>query len=204
MQGYSRIAAEALKQGLENVTHVMLQGGVGGLAAGVVSEFWGRLGADRPTVLVVEPVQADCLLQSARQGRAATASGSVDSVMAGLACGEASPLAWRFLENSVDAFLTIEDDSAIAAMGRFARGSDREPPLVVGECGAAGLAALEGLSEEDRGSLGLDETATVLLINTEGATAPAVYASLVGETAEAVAARRDAWHPRSPDSRSAS
>lgn len=204
MQGYSRIAAEALKQGLENVTHVMLQGGVGGLAAGVVSEFWGRLGADRPTVLVVEPVQADCLLQSARQGRAATASGSVDSVMAGLACGEASPLAWRFLENSVDAFLTIEDDSAIAAMGRFARGSDREPPLVVGECGAAGLAALEGLSEEDRGSLGLDETATVLLINTEGATAPAVYASLVGETAEAVAARRDAWHPRSANSRSAS
>ena len=77
MQGYSRIAAEALKQGLENVTHVMLQGGVGGLAAGVVSEFWGRLGADRPTVLVVEPMQADCLLQSARQGRAATASGSV-------------------------------------------------------------------------------------------------------------------------------
>lgn len=204
MQGYSRIAAEALKQGLENVTHVMLQGGVGGLAAGVVSEFWGRLGADRPSVLVVEPVQADCLLQSARQGRAATASGSVDSVMAGLACGEASPLAWRFLENSVDAFLTIEDDSAIAAMGRFARGSDREPPLVVGECGAAGLAALEGLSEEDQGSLGLDETATVLLINTEGATAPAVYASLVGETAEAVAARRDAWHPRSPNSRSAS
>ena len=203
MQGYSRIAAEALKQGLENVTHVMLQGGVGGLAAGVVSEFWGRLGADRPTVLVVEPVQADCLLQSARQGRAATARVLWIRSWQGLPAGKL-PLAWRFLENSVDAFLTIQDDSAIAAMGHFARGSDREPPLVVGECGAAGLAALEGLSEEDRGSLGLDETATVLLINTEGATAPAVYASLVGETAEAVAARRDAWHPRSPNSRSAS
>ena len=101
MQGYSRIAAEALKQGLENVTHVMLQGGVGGLAAGVVSEFWGRLGADRPTVLVVEPVQADCLLQSARQGRAATASGSVDSVMAGLACGEAPPWLGAFLKTAL-------------------------------------------------------------------------------------------------------
>lgn len=203
MQGYSRIAAEALTQAPKGLTHVVLQGGVGGLAAGVVSEFWGRLGAARPTFLVVEPVQADCLLQSARQGRAGTATGSVDSVMAGLACGEASPLAWRFLENSVDAFLTIEDDAAIAAMRRLAQGSDREPPLVVGECGAAGLAALEGLSAEDRLALGLDESASVLLINTEGATAPAVYASLVGETAEAVAARRDAWSPLSSNPRSA-
>ena len=195
MQGYSRIAAEALAQAPENFSHVVLQGGVGGLAAGVVSEFWGRLGAERPTVLVVEPVQADCLLQSAREGRAASATGSVDSVMAGLACGEASPLAWRFLETSVDAFLTIEDGAAIAAMRRLAQGSDREPPLVVGECGAAGLAALEGLSAEDRAALGLDETASVVLINTEGATAPAVYAALVGEPAEAVATRRDQWQP---------
>ena len=204
MQGYSRIAAEALAQAPEGFTHVVLQGGVGGLAAGVVCEFWGRQGADRPTVLVVEPVQADCLLQSAREGRAASATGCVDSVMAGLACGEASPLAWRFLENSVDAFLTIEDDAAIAAMRRLAEGSEREPPLVVGECGAAGLAALEGLAAEDRLALGLDETASVLLINTEGATAPAVYAALVGATAEAVAARRDAWHPPSSTPRSAS
>lgn len=195
MQGYSRIAAEALAQAQENFSHVVLQGGVGGLAAGVVSEFWGRLGADRPTVLVVEPVQADCLLQSAREGRAASATGSVDSVMAGLACGEASPLAWRFLETSVDAFLTIEDGAAVAAMRRLAQGSDREPPLVVGECGAAGLAALEGLSAEDRAALGLDETASVVLINTEGATAPAVYAALVGDSAEAVATRRDQWQP---------
>jgi diaminopropionate ammonia-lyase family len=195
MQGYSRIAAEALAQAGENFSHVVLLGGVGGLAAGVVSEFWGRLGADRPTVLVVEPVQADCLLQSAREGRAASATGSVDSVMAGLACGEASPLAWRFLETSVDAFLTIEDGAAIAAMRRLAQGSDREPPLVVGECGAAGLAALEGLSAEDRAALGLDETASVVLINTEGATAPAVYAALAGDSAEAVATRRDQWQP---------
>ena len=204
MQGYSRIAAEALAQAPEGFSHVVLQGGVGGLAAGVVGEFWGRQGADRPTVLVVEPVQADCLLQSAREGRAASATGSVDSVMAGLACGEASPLAWRFLETSVDAFLTIEDDAAIAAMRRLAEGSKREPPLVVGECGAAGLAALEGLRAEDRAALGLDETASVLLINTEGATAPAVYAALVGDSAEAVAARRDAWHPPSLNPRSAS
>ena len=84
MQGYSRIAAEALAQAPENVTHVVLQGGVGGLRRGGGERVWGRQGADRPTVLVVEPVQADCLLQSAREGRAASATGSVDSVMADL------------------------------------------------------------------------------------------------------------------------
>ena len=57
------------------------------------------------------------------------------------------------------------------------------------------LAAVEGLSAEDRAALGLDERASVLLINTEGATAPAVYAALVGDSAEAVAARRDQWQP---------
>lgn len=197
MQGYSRIAAEALAQAPEGVTHVVLQGGVGGLAAGVISEFWGRLGPERPTFLVVEPAQADCLLQSAQLGRAAAATGAVDSVMAGLACGEASPLAWRFLEHSVDAFLTIKDEAAVAAMRRLAAGSTREPPQVVGECGAAGLAALAGLSTGDRQALGLNELASVLLINTEGATAPTVYASLVGASAAAVAARRDQWQPRS-------
>ena len=43
--------------------------------------------------------------------------------MAGLACGETSPLAWRFLAASVDYFMTIEDDQAIAAMRRLAAGS---------------------------------------------------------------------------------
>ena len=75
-------------------THVVLQGGVGGMAAGVVSHFWERYGAARPTFIVVEPEQADCLLQSARSGKASRATGSVDSMMAGLACGETSPLAW--------------------------------------------------------------------------------------------------------------
>jgi diaminopropionate ammonia-lyase len=103
MQGYGTVAAEIVetcewKTGTAApFTQVFLQGGVGGLAAGIVSYLWEIYGVARPTFVVVEPEQADCLYQSAIEGRAAKATGSVDSVMAGLACGETSPLDWRDL-----------------------------------------------------------------------------------------------------------
>lgn len=201
MQGYGVIAQEVVEQtggaaGCEGAfTHVFLQGGVGGLAAGLVSYFWAHQGLARPTFIVVEPAQADCLLQSAMQGRAAKATGSVDSVMAGLACGETSPLAWRFLQPCVDAFMTIEDAQAVAAMRHLAQGGHRDIPIVAGESGVAGFAALQLLRSrpECAGLLGLEPSSRVLLINTEGATAPSVYADLVGERAESVLERQSVW-----------
>ncbi|HZW20326.1 diaminopropionate ammonia-lyase [Noviherbaspirillum sp.] len=201
MQGYGTIAAELLAQ--ESVgykatspySHVFLQGGVGGLAAGVVSYLWERFGAQRPAFIVVEPVQADCLFQSAIQGAPARATGSVDSVMAGLACGETSPLAWRFLAPAVDFFQTVTDDEAVAAMRLLAEGNAEDIPVVGGESGVAGLAGLLALSEdaELRGQVGLDASSSILLVNTEGATAPSIYASLIGGPAEAVLERQRAW-----------
>ena len=201
MQGYGTIAEEVVEQtggraGQPGAfTHVFLQGGVGGLAAGVASYFWEFHGAQRPRFLVVEPAQADCLLQSAIQGRPARATGSVDSVMAGLACGETSPLAWRFLEPCVDTFMTIEDDQAVAAMRVLAQGSERDRPTLAGESGVAGLAGLQALRTDAALSAqaGLDEHSRVLLISTEGATAPATYAELVGESAASVLRRQAAW-----------
>jgi diaminopropionate ammonia-lyase len=204
MQGYGTIAAEVVEQtgALANeagaFTHVFLQGGVGGMAAGLASYFWEYHGAQRPRFIVVEPRQADCLFQSAFQGRAARATGSVDSVMAGLACGETSPLAWRFLQPCIDDFMTIEDDAAVQAMRVLAEGSDKDIPIVAGESGVAGLAGLQALRNEAAASrqVGLDEHSRVLLVNTEGATAPAVYEELVGETADAVLRRQARWLAR--------
>ncbi|WKB51792.1 diaminopropionate ammonia-lyase [Eleftheria terrae] len=199
MQGYGLIAEELLQDTPAGApcpyTHVFLQGGVGGLAAGIVSHFWERHGAGRPCFIVVEPEQADCLLQSARLGRPARASGSVDSLMAGLACGEASPLAWRFLQPAVDHFMTVSDAQAQAAMRLLARGADGDLPIVSGESGAAGLAGLLALvaQPELARQTGLGPQARVLLINTEGATAPAVYQSLVGQPAAAVLQAQARW-----------
>ena len=205
MQGYGTIAAELIEQTGAQAgqpgafTHVFLQGGVGGLAAGVAATLWEYQGAARPCCIVVEPAQADCLMQSALQGRPARATGSVDSVMAGLACGETSPLAWRFLDPGIDHFMTVEDSAAIAAMRTLAAGSAQDVPIVAGESGAAGLAALQVLRSDPAlaAQAGLDAQARVLLINSEGATAPQVYQELVGEAAASVAARQTRWQAQS-------
>lgn len=206
MQGYGAIAEEIVEQTSAQrgragaFTHVFLQGGVGGMAAGLASYFWEYHGAQRPCVISVEPAQADCLLQSAIQGRPAKATGTVDSVMAGLACGETSPLAWRFLQPCVDAFMTIEDEQAIEAMRTLAQGSERDTPIVAGESGVAGLAALEWLRSDPQRSeqVGLTAESRVLIISTEGATAPREYTRLVGQSAEQVLQRQQAWQAAHP------
>ncbi|MEY8170223.1 diaminopropionate ammonia-lyase [Burkholderia multivorans] len=200
MQGYGTVAAEIVEQSGARpdrpaYTHVFLQGGVGGLAAGIVSYLWEFHGAHRPRFVVVEPQQADCLYQSALAGKPSRATGSVDSVMAGLACGETSPLAWRFLQPAVDDFMTIADAEAIDAMRVLATGRDGDVPIVAGESGAAGLAGLAVLLKDRAQAtrVGLDRDSRVLIVNTEGATAPDTYRELVGETADAVLARQAAW-----------
>lgn len=201
MQGYGAIAEEIVEQtsaqrGMPGAfTHVFLQGGVGGMAAGLASYFWEYHGPQRPCFISVEPAQADCLLQSSIQGRPAKATGTVDSVMAGLACGETSPLAWRFLQPCVDVFMTIEDEQAIEAMRALAQGSERDTPIVAGESGVAGLAALEWLRSDPQRSeqVGLTAESRVLIISTEGATAPREYTRLVGQSAEQVLQRQQAW-----------
>lgn len=201
MQGYGTIAEEIVEQSGARpdeagpFTHVFLQGGVGGMAAGVASYFWEFHGVRRPRFIIVEPAQADCLIQSAIQGCAAKATGSVDSVMAGLACGDTSPLAWKFLQPCVNHFMTIEDGQAVEAMRVLAKGSPRDIPIVAGESGTAGLAALQQLRADPALSaqVGLDADSGVLVINTEGATAPKVYEELVGESDRAVLERQAAW-----------
>lgn len=206
MQGYGTIVAEILEQrGAVGgapcpYTHVFLQGGVGGMAAGIASYLCERYGAERPSFIMVEPAQADCLFQSAVAGRAAKATGSVDSVMAGLACGETSPLAWRFLQPCVDHFMTIDDAEAVNAMGMLAKPAHGDVPIVSGESGAAGLAGLVHLLQNPdlRAASGLGAQARVLLISTEGATAPGVYQSLVDMSAEDVLTAQRRYLARAP------
>jgi diaminopropionate ammonia-lyase len=200
MQGYGTVVAEIIEQSASDqhvpaFTHVFLQGGVGGLAAGIASFLWETYGTDRPHFVVVEPQQADCLYQSALEGRATRASGAIDSLMAGLACGETSPLAWKILQPCIDHFMTIQDDDAITAMRALAAGSARDVPLVVGESGAAGFAGLTALMSDANlaRAVGLNADSRVLVISTEGATAPSVYAQCVGETAASVLERQADW-----------
>jgi diaminopropionate ammonia-lyase len=111
--------------------------------------------------------------------------------MAMLECYEPSPIAWRVLSRVADAFMTVEDADAVAAMNRLARPKAGDPAIVAGESGCAGLAGLMRAVAEPaiRQALGLDTSSRVLVINTEGATDPERYAELVGLTPAEVAGR---------------
>ncbi|WP_052402005.1 diaminopropionate ammonia-lyase [Muricoccus aerilatus] len=177
MQGYRLMAEEALDALPAPPTHAFIQAGVGGVAAAVSVALRARHGRG-PRLVVVEPERAACLLASAETGAPTTVPGELDTIMAGLACGEPSLLAWQELERAAYAFMAIPDEACVGAMRFLAR---RSPSIEGGESGVAGLAAL-GLAARDpsaRAALGLGPESRVLLFGTEGATDRAVYEDLV-------------------------
>ncbi len=180
MQGYRLMADEALDQWTgPPPTHVFIQGGVGGVAAAVSVQMRARFDP-APDLIVVEPERAACLLASAAAGMPTPAGGNLGTIMAGLACGEPSLIAWQELDRAAAAFLAIPDAAAIDAMRRLARAG-----IVSGESGAAGLAGLSLAAQDPaaRQELALGPASRVLVFSTEGATDPALYARLVGAAA---------------------
>ncbi|WP_210259993.1 diaminopropionate ammonia-lyase [Martelella sp. HB161492] len=188
MQGYSVMAEEAIRQlGGRQPTHIFIQGGVGGLAAAVTAHFWETFGANAPIVTVVEPENAACLQESAKAGSPVTVGGALDTIMAGLACGEPSIIAWPILNGGVSAFMAIEDEAAAETMRLLASGQ-AGAQLASGESGVAGLAGFLVASEHQdwREALGLNTSSVVLCFGSEGDTDPALYAEIVGQTAAEV------------------
>ncbi len=177
MQGYRLMAEEAAEAIPAAPTHVFIQGGVGGLAAAVSVQMRARYGLEGPRIVVVEPERAACLMASAEAGEPIAVEGDLDTLMAGLACGEPSLLAWQELERAGFAFMAIPDASAVDCMRLLAR---RQPALVAGESGVAGLAGLLLAAREPfaRTALGLTEASRILLFGTEAATDPELYARL--------------------------
>ncbi len=177
MQGYRIMADEAADQWDDRPpSHVFVQGGVGGLAAAVSVQMRARF-EPTPALIVVEPLRAACLLASAELGQPATIPGNLDTLMAGLACGEPSVLAWQELDRAAIAFMAIPDEAAVACMRLLA-----DHGLVGGESGVAGLAGclLAAADPAARETLGLNDSSRVLMFNTEGATDPLLYEQLVG------------------------
>ncbi len=192
MQGYSVMVAEALEQmqaAGRVPTHVFVQGGVGAVAAAATAQLWEALGPEAPRIVVVEPDRAACLFASARAGKPTRIHGDLDTLMAGLACGEVSVLAWEILRDGATGFLTIPDGDAVEAMRLLASG-EAGATVVGGESGVAGLAELIalGVRAQWREAIGLNANSHVLLFGTEGDTDPGIYRKLVGRTAEEVRA----------------
>ncbi len=178
MQGYRLLAEEAAEALPERPTHVFVPRGVGGLAAAVSAQMRSRYGKDAPRLVVAEPDRAACLMASAEAGQITPVDGPLDTVMACLACGEPSLLAWQELERAAFGFVSIADEAAIAAIRALHK---RQPRITAGESAVAGLAALllAGRDAFGRTALQLSEDSRVLVLGTEGATDPALHAKLV-------------------------
>ena len=174
MQGYRLMAEEAIAQMPERPTHVFVPCGVGGVAAAVAVQLRNSLGAG-PRLIIAEPEEAACLTNSLEAGELRNVTGALDTVMAGLACGEPSLLAWQELERSAFAAITVPDDAVAPAMRAL-----KEQGIEAGESGVAGLIALEcALSQEMAAAfIGLGPGSRVLIFGTEGATDPELYEKL--------------------------
>lgn len=189
MHGYGVMAAEIGAQMAEPPTHVFVQAGVGALAAAICADFWIRWGERRPRFVVVEPLAADCVYRSLERGKQVAVQGSLDTVMAGLACGEVSDLAWAILREGANSAIAVDDRYALAGMRIFADPVAGDPAIVSGETGASGLAALLAVRDHPAlaAPLGLDASSRVLLLGSEGDTDPAIYRQVVGRAADEVA-----------------
>lgn len=190
MAGYGVMAHETVRELPPHppITHVLVQGGVGGLAASMCSYLWQNMEDQRPRFIVVEPELAPCLFQSAKLGAPTVVTVDSETIMAGLSCGEVSQLAWGTLSIGVDDFITIADEVIAPAMRLLAKDEYGDVPIIAGESGVAGLAALLVLTANRtlREQFGIDEKSRVLLFGTEGATDPLLYEQLVGQKPESV------------------
>ena len=188
MAGYTVIASEVQQQIQKPLTHVFIQAGVGGLAAAVCARLWMATGEDRPRIIIVETEHADCWLKSIKAGQPTPVSISVETVMAGLSCGEVSQLAWDVLSLCIDNVVTLADDQVANAMRLFADGEMADEKIEAGECAVPGALALMGVcADKDlKTTLGINAASHVLLLGCEGATDPQVYQQLLASTEKPV------------------
>ncbi len=192
MQGYATLAVEALEQmreqGAACPTHVFLQAGVGSFAGGVLGFLASSLGESMPKFIIVEPERANCIYTSARigDGRPHAVTGDLDTLMAGLACGEPNTISWEILRDYATAYVSCPDYLAATGMRVLATPLKGDPVIISGESGAVTTGLLHLLMESTVGraralqsELGLDDNSIILLISTEGNTSPRAFRDAV-------------------------
>ena len=183
MAGYGVMSDEIHTVLSQAPTHVFLQGGVGGLAAGVAASLRQIWQDQSPRVVVVEPEFAPCLFESAQAGKMTTVSIDDETIMAGLSCGEPSPIAWSILSDEGQDYLTIPDSLVAPTVRLLARAVAGDPPIESGESAVAGLAALIVARQDAALSakLALDSASRVLLIGSEGVTDQDIFDKIMAE-----------------------
>ncbi len=181
MAGYGVMTREIFDRMKEAPTHVLIQCGCGGLAAGVLASFRQLWGDAAPRAIIVEPELAPCLFESAKAGKMTKFEVHEETIMAGLSVGEPSGVAWQIMSEEAQDYLTIPESLVAPTMRMAGRPLGNDPAIVAGESAIAGLAALVVAAQQEdwRKALSLDKNSRILLIGSEGATDPDIYAEMM-------------------------
>ena len=190
MQGYATMGSEALEQlkgyGVERPDVVILQAGVGCMAGAICAYIVNSYPDNPPKIVIAEAGIADCLYQGAvaNDGKYRIVDGDLQTIMAGLACGEPNIVCWEILRNHVTAFCSCPDWMAAKGMRMLAAPVKGDPAVCSGESGAIGMGVIASLMTDPdyaelKDALGLGKDSKVLLFSTEGDTDPDKYKSIV-------------------------
>ncbi|MDD4725464.1 MAG: diaminopropionate ammonia-lyase [Tissierellia bacterium] len=189
-QGYTTMASEAIDQmkldGITKPTHLFLQAGVGSFAGAVLGYYANVFKGELPITTIVEPENAATIYKSAltNDGEPHAVTGDLETIMAGLACGEPNVVTWEILRDFAKAYVSCPDYVAARGMRILANPVDNDKKVISGESGAVGLGLVSLLLEREelkelKDQLQLDENSVILCFSTEGDTDPEHYNKVV-------------------------
>ena len=180
MAGYSTMIKEISTQTDKYITHIFIQAGVGGMAAGViagVAKYFKRV----PKIIIVEPENANCVMESIEFGTIKNIKISKESIMGGMSCGEVSLVPWKILKDSVNNCLSVSDKFVSLTIAMLSNKLLSHDTIIGGECSSPGIISLIGCCNDNqiKKNLELNESSNVLLFGCEGDTDKMLYDQLL-------------------------
>ena len=182
MAGYSIMIKEISKQTNQYITHVFLQAGVGGMAAGSVAgiaRYFKRI----PKIIVVEPKEAACVLKSIEAKKMKKIKIKKESIMGGMSCNEMSLVPWNILNKSTNHCITIDDSKVSNTVAMLAKSKFSNKKITGGECATPGIISLIAACNDQKikNLLELNEKSNVLVMGCEGNADATLYNKLLSQ-----------------------
>jgi diaminopropionate ammonia-lyase len=183
MAGYTVMMKEIVDQiDNEQITHIILQAGVGGMAGAMVAGI-ARYLKNIPETIIVEPDSAACVMESIKTGKIEKIDINRESLMGGMSCGEVSLVPWKILKNSVKFCISLPDDDIGKTMKMLGNSSFSEEKIIAGENSAPGVICLitSCIDEKVKEKLKLNSKSNILVIGCEGDTDEEMYQKLISQ-----------------------
>ena len=182
MAGYSIMIREISKQTNQYITHIFLQAGVGGMAAGVVAgvaKYFKKI----PKIIIVEPDRANCVLTSIKNNKMTKIRIKKESIMGGMSCNEMSLVPWMILKKTANYCISINDTKVAKTIALLADKKLSYKSIIGGECSAPGIISLICAcnNPKSKKALNLNEKSNVLLIGCEGNADMKLYKQLLSK-----------------------